>query len=160
MLAHFALLISSIHCPTVFPEALAQKWTPRNWLWPNSFVFGLPHFWQRYCSESRFRGNPRWAASSSAFLRRQAVVRGTFGLGNLVAAALCSGSGRKVGQSGGLGPPITTLITSPYWRGSGTLCGTGSRSSEAIMWSMFCSKTKCSCPRFLALYLFTEEMIQ
>ncbi len=51
ILAQFALLISSIHCSTVFPEALAQKWMPRNWLWPNSFVFGLPHFLQTYCSQ-------------------------------------------------------------------------------------------------------------
>ncbi len=158
ILAQFAFLISSIHCSTVFPEALAQKWMPRNWLWPNSFVFGLPHFLQTYCSQGLFRGNPRWAASSSAFLRRQAVVLGTFGLGGPVAAALCSGSVWK-----GSGPPITTLITSPTCpcrKGSGTLCCTGNRGSDTFMLSVYWCKTNCSCLCFLALYLCTENMIK
>ncbi len=152
---------SSSHWATVFPEACAQKWTPRNWLWPNSLVFGWPHFWQIKCSGVRLIFGVRpcalaAAAASSAFLRRQAVVLGTFGLGGPVAGALCSGSVWK-----GSGPPITTLITSPTCpcrKGSGTLCCTGNRGSDAFMLSVHWCKTNCSC--FLALYLCTENMIQ
>ncbi len=60
------LFYSSIHCATVFPDAFAQKWTPRNWLWPNSLVLGCPHFWQRNgCGICRFLGVKPCAAAAS-----------------------------------------------------------------------------------------------
>ncbi len=101
------LLTSSIHCATVFPDAFAQKWTPRNWLWPNSLVFGCPHFWQRNCCGiCRFLGVKPCAAAAAAasanLFRRHAVVLGTL---------LTSGA------ANGTGAPATGTGAAPTGRG-------------------------------------------
>ncbi len=143
-------LTSSSHCATVFPEAFSQKWTPRNWLWPNSLVFGWPHFWQNKCSGVRrfFGVRPcalTAAAASSAFLLRQAVVLGTLwscgaGMGAAGTGAT-AGGGRSSGAAAGTGIGAAVDIGSREGAAARTRCLACPEPSSL----MANSKAECPC---------------
>ncbi len=120
-LAYFVcpFLTSSSHCATVFPEAFAQKWTPRNWLWSNSLVFGWPHFWQLL-----FRG-------LSFFFRCHTLWSGCCG-------CLCC-----LPSPPSCGPRHPLIVGCGNRCSSNCRCSKGCRCSSRCM-SVCCSRCRCS----------------